>query len=454
MTGIRNRTAIAAPALAAAALALIVSTALAKPPPNTLQCGQTLTHSVRLTDDLTDCPGDGLVIGAAGITVDLNGHTIDGTVTQLTDCNVSPRGVAGIHNAGGYDGLTIENGTLQQFSNGLAAGSDTTGMANSNLHDLTARDNRFFGITMGSAQRLNNDNRIEHNVAYGNGCRDGIGLNNAHGNHVADNRAHDNGGGIGICCSDSNVVEHNTVWGNKGIGIGVFFGSDSHNVIRHNRVSGNGEIGILVALQEGEQRNVVERNAVSGNAFAGILLDDANANDVSANRVARNGDGIIVFGNRNRIAGNIVVGTVGCPEGCGFGISLEGGEANLVIHNAVARTPRDGIRVAAFEPEVPTVDNVVRENVVRDAGVDGLSVGTEGVGTVTSTLLDRNLALRSGHDGIDVESPLTTLTRNLALHNADLGIDAVTGVTDGGGNRARGTAPTSGASSAPASRPA
>jgi hypothetical protein len=50
-----------------------------------VQCGQTLTHSVKLTKDLVNCRGDGLVIGADGITVDLNGHTVDGVVTE-TEC--------------------------------------------------------------------------------------------------------------------------------------------------------------------------------------------------------------------------------------------------------------------------------------------------------------------------------------------------------------------------------
>jgi hypothetical protein len=37
-----------------------------------------------------------------------------------------------------------------------------------------------------------------------------------------------------------------------------------------------------------------------------------------------------------------------------------------------------------------------------------------------------------------VDSAATTLTRNTANRNHDLGIEAVPGVTDGGGNRARG----------------
>ena len=62
---------------AAGALALSASPAAAHTRAK-IKCGQTLTQSVRLTDDLVNCPGDGLVIGADGITVDLGGHTLDG----------------------------------------------------------------------------------------------------------------------------------------------------------------------------------------------------------------------------------------------------------------------------------------------------------------------------------------------------------------------------------------
>lgn len=86
----------------------------------------------------------------------------------------------------------------------------------------------------------------------------------------------------------------------------------------------------------------------------------------------------------------------------------------------------------------PTVDLSVRDNRVRDAGVDGFSVGTEVGGPISGLLLAGNSAQGSGDDGFDVRDPETTLRDNLAFHNADLGIDAVAGVTDGGGNRAFG----------------
>jgi hypothetical protein len=142
MTSMHARAAIAALTVAGALAG--TGSAAAHSPTSTVNCGDTLIHSVRLTADLIDCPADGLVIGAAGITVDLNGHTIDGTVTQATDCDVATAPAAGIR-AGGYDGLTIKNGTIQQFAVGFNAGSDTDGMADSTLRDLTVRDNRFAG---------------------------------------------------------------------------------------------------------------------------------------------------------------------------------------------------------------------------------------------------------------------------------------------------------------------
>jgi hypothetical protein len=69
-----------------------------------------------------------------------------------------------------------------------------------------------------------------------------------------------------------------------------------------------------------------------------------------------------------------------------------------------------------------------------DADIDGVIVES----TATDTLLERNIAIGAGDDGIDVDTAATTLTRNLALRNGDLGIEAVPGVIDGGGNKAQG----------------
>jgi hypothetical protein len=79
--------------------------------------------------------------------------------------------------------------------------------------------------------------------------------------------------------------------------------------------------------------------------------------------------------------------------------------------------------------------------VTANAVTDSRSPDTDGIRvepTADRVLLKGNRASRHGDDGIDVDSPATTVTGNVANDNADLGIEAVAGVTDGGGNRASG----------------
>lgn len=386
MTSIHHRAAAAA-AILAGALAL-AAPAAAQP---ALQCGDTLTHSVTLTRDLTNCPDWGLLIGADGITVDLNGHTIDGTVTQITDCDVRPSGPAGIGNPS-YDRVTVENGTLQQFSSGFGAGTETTGMSDSTLRNLTARDNRFSGISMGSRDGHNDGNRIVHNHVYGNGCGDGIALNTSRGNLVAHNRSHDNREGILLCCSQDNVV-------------------------RDNVVTHNAENGIVICCDG--RANLIEGNEVTDNVNNGIaVLFNAEGTVIRRNHVARNGDDIVLDeASGNTVAHNLVSDALGCPfcdPPTGFGILVVAdANDNTLVDNLVSRTQEDGIRVLDFDP----ADS---ENPVP-----------------SGTVMRGNLVSHAGHDGIRTDSAAAVLTRNAAYFNHDLGIEAVPGATDGGGNRAR-----------------
>jgi parallel beta-helix repeat protein len=212
---------------------------------------------------------------------------------------------------------------------------------------------------------------------------------------------------------------------------GLVLFTSHNNRIERNRLSGNGDIGLFSVDPTNDNR--IANNTFSDNPEAAILIE-GNGNQLTGNRVLRNGDGIAIAGDDNAITQNHIADTLGCSDGCGFGISFEGGSQNLVAGNLVTRA-QIGIRVDAFAGT--TTDNVLRANVVRAAALDRIAIGLE-QGPVTNTLLDRNIAIGAGDDGIDVESASTTLTRNLAFRNGDLGIEAVAGVIDGGGNRAAG----------------
>jgi hypothetical protein len=92
-----------------------------------LGCGDTITADATLDGDLVNCPNLGIVIGADDITLDLNGHRIDGDGAPATGCR--PRRElcdVGVAN-GGHDGVTVLG--------------------------ISSSRNRFFGIVLGGAAR-------------------------------------------------------------------------------------------------------------------------------------------------------------------------------------------------------------------------------------------------------------------------------------------------------------
>jgi hypothetical protein len=80
-------------------LALVTALAIAGPAnAQTVSCGQVITANTRVANDLINCPGTGLVIVADSITLDLNGHLIDGLGPLDREVLFS-----GIDNTSGHD---------------------------------------------------------------------------------------------------------------------------------------------------------------------------------------------------------------------------------------------------------------------------------------------------------------------------------------------------------------
>jgi sugar lactone lactonase YvrE len=294
------------------------------PPPapvatrKTADCGMTIVKNVTLSYDIGPCPGDGLVIGADGVKLDLNGHTIIGDSGRSgTDVGVRLRG---------RNRVKVTGGTITGFDAGVA----------------------IIGGSGNTASRLTLANNRGNPDAFASIFGDGIVLFFSAGNSIVDNAVLDNGpfDGIGLlgAQSDDNLIQGNRVEGTNNddnpfgpVGLGIilnpFLGGDRprelslhRNRVIDNRVIGNGNGGIsgLSNVDGVIQGNRVERNGFQnpdgGEAFPGngigvqnlLFAEPKTRVLVKQNKVLGNAaDGIRVLSQDNQIVGNTADGNGG-----------------------------------------------------------------------------------------------------------------------------------------------
>src|SRR5829696_9863669 len=126
-----------------AAIAVVLAVTGGEASASHVGCGETITTDTTLDSDLVNCPNNGIVIGASNITLDLNGHTIDGDGMPVDPCPEGEACDVGVLNRAGYDRLTIVGGTIRQFGVGIVV---EAGAAHNRLHHLTVSDTTDVGI--------------------------------------------------------------------------------------------------------------------------------------------------------------------------------------------------------------------------------------------------------------------------------------------------------------------
>ena len=282
-------------AAAAAALSTVgAGSALAKKQP--VSCGQVITHSIHLKNDLIDCPGDGLVIGADHVKIDLGGHVIDGINNPAAD---------GINDKGGFDNVVIRHGTIQKFQQGV--------------HLVNASGSRLEGLAVKQTFR-------------------GIELGSSDHTKIGHNRVSANFDGIHLVGSDLNRISHNNVFENTASAIVLITGSDG-NKVDHNKAHDNASWGIT---SDFSANNVYDHNRVSRNNIAGIEPFHGTNIKITHNAVFRNRIGIELFTTTGSVLrGNKIRGSIG------DGIhTFVGSTGNLLVNNASHRNGDDGLDVA------------------------------------------------------------------------------------------------------------
>ena len=383
------------------------------PPVSTfVTCGQVITQSTKLTNDLLDCLGDGLVIGADGITLDLDGHTIVGTGVGY-----------GILN-NGFDSVTITNGTIQEFVAGVQLGSGT---ARNIVSQLTLQLNELAGVEMINADDGTDGNTVRQNTIAGNGG--GVALLSGTQNALVTNNVFSGSSGesISIVSSSANRIEGNQISGSSDVS--VMLEGASGNTVIGNSVLGSADSSIVVHL--GSNDNRIEGNDLD-EGEAGIIVDDSSGNQLIANVAHGMGDSGIVLGNAQNtlVKGNDVRFNSG-------GIEIDGSSNNRIEANNASETSGTGIEVGDF-----SLSNVIVQNTASANDAGGISVEVSAA-PGSGNLLDRNTANDNTGVGISVGGVGHMIVGNHAHNNESWGIYAADGTIagvnlDGGGNFATG----------------
>ena len=290
----------------------------AAPTTRSVACGETITTSTVLRSDVGPCSGDGIVVGADGITLDLNGHRVFGT---------AERGASAGIRLPGRTGARVLRGTVSGFDAGVVINRGS----NNSVRNLIVRDN------------VGPDD--PQNAEFG----DGIVLFHSANNDISENQLLRNGifNGIGVWGLDSNgnTIERNRVEGTvassdrlfPGAGTGIILNaalelddprrgeSIANNRILNNVVTNNENSGISnISNVEGRiVGNVVEGNGRCVSTEFGLECNEPSNGIgvqslffatpvtrvlVEQNRVLRSaGRGIVVGSQQNRIVRNVAL---------------------------------------------------------------------------------------------------------------------------------------------------
>jgi parallel beta-helix repeat protein len=286
-------------------------------------CGETVTADVRLTGDLNcgfdglgpSTGGAGLVIGAAGIDVNLAGHSMSSFV------NVGGADVRGIDNSGGFDDVTIRNGGF--------------GLWGHAIHLEGASRNHVVNV---SAQ----------------GSPYGVFVDGGEGNEIRQSDVFGRLTAV-VATGQAGLVIVNSSFG-SGFGPALNLSGDDGS-IAHNGVSRAGEFGVAVRVDGSRNRVSDNRIGAGGGGFPGSSI------------------GLwLVTGADNRLLGNEVFGAAVDPGGeNGDGIVVASATGTLLDGNYAHDNADDGIVVGTASTRLR--DNRANDN--GDLGIDAVAGVTD-----------------------------------------------------------------------------
>jgi hypothetical protein len=267
-------------------------------------CGKTVTSDVTLRHDLDDCPGDGLVAGANGVRIDLDGHTIDGQ--NATD-------TVGVHNPG-FDSVVVKGpGRVTQFDDGISYQSTVGGR----IRGVSVRSAYSPGVNLQSG----NGTKLIRSSIRGS---EGYGVSVVHcvecevvGNVIqgpAASALSSYGLAVSSSLSHDNLIKGNLIRAGAESDFGMLiFGSADHTRIKSNVIRGRNIFSEGLSVYDGAVDTLVKNNVARNSLFNGIDVESGagSGSAVGGNLALNNGNwGISTLGSGatdlggNRAAGN------------------------------------------------------------------------------------------------------------------------------------------------------
>jgi hypothetical protein len=208
------------------------------------------------------------------VTLDLGGHTVDGTGTgDGIKASACPFGRV----CEPTSSFTLRNGHVRGFRTGVDA-FDGPFL----VEDLVVTQNLITGLSANHAIGAT----VRGVLAHDNGAS-GINLGFLEHATVVDNEAHSNGSGMGGGTVVGSVIDSNNIHDNQFGGLG--FTDVRDNRIAHNRIADSGLYGMF--FENGSIRNLLLDNRVIRSGSDGILIDSESPdNTLERNRTDRSGD--------------------------------------------------------------------------------------------------------------------------------------------------------------------
>jgi parallel beta-helix repeat protein len=236
-------------------------------------CGQVVTQDVTLTSDLNCDNGDGLIVGASDITINLNGYSI-----------------------------TSGDETGSESPTTTAAPGDETGSESPTTTDYDGSS----GILVANAENV-----AISGLGEISGFSRGVTFLGSSGGHLTDVQLANNDIGAVMASSSGTEISRNTFTNN---GIAVVSDGSNGGVTAFNQIVANLREGVLLI---GSSDNVVAANNMYGNGANGIYLDPmSQGNNIDYNTVfghetadLNNADGMPTNVNQNSFGDNNNCGT-------------------------------------------------------------------------------------------------------------------------------------------------